>query len=236
MTGTLFLLPTPLSANEVHYALPPYNLEVVKTLKVFFVENKKTARQFLKNCGVPSPYDDLELNIFDKNTDLTEEVNQLWPMLKGQDAGFLSEAGIPGLADPGAGLVAACHRQGIPVKPLVGPSSVPLALSASGLNGQAFTFHGYLPIQQKDRRQQLKKLEKTALETGYTQVFMETPYRNDQLLATLIKSCRPTTLLCIAADLTSKDETITTLSIGEWQTLNPTYHKRPAIFAMGKVQ
>lgn len=233
-TGTLFLIPASLSPGTAYQALPSYNIEVLKSLNKFYVENQKTARHFLKECGITPPYDHLAFQIFDKYSSVTEEVNQIWSLITGQDAGFISEAGLPGIADPGASLIAACHRQGIKVKPLVGPSSIPLAISASGLNGQKFTFHGYLPVKTKDRHHRLKQLESEARNSGYTQVFMETPYRNDQLLEAIKKACKPETLLCIAADLTSPSESIMTLSVGEWQHLSPTYHKRPAIFAIGK--
>lgn len=234
MPGTLYLIPTPLSGGTVDQSLPAYNHLVVQSLDVFFVEHPKTARYFLKACGVSPPFDQLTFYTFDKQADIKAEVDQLWPVLQGHDAALISEAGMPGLADPGAELVATCHRQGIPVKPLVGPSSVPMAISASGLNGQAFTFHGYLPVNPKDRQHQLKRLEKTAYETGYTQAFMETPYRNDQLLQTLLKRCQSQTLLCIAANLSTPNESIKTMAIEEWRAVAPSYHKSPAIFALGR--
>jgi 16S rRNA (cytidine1402-2'-O)-methyltransferase len=233
-SGTLFLIPATLSPNTARQTLPPYNLELLQQLELFFVENRKTARRFLKECGIQPPYDHLTFSIFDKHTAISEELNQLWPLVTGQDAGLLSEAGLPGLGDPGAGLVAACHRQGVTVKPLVGPSSIPLAISASGLSGQAFTFHGYLPVKGRERHQKLRQLEREARDTGYTQVFMETPYRNDQLLEALFKACRTDTQLCIAADLSAPSEAILTLPIAEWQQIQPTFHKRPAIFALGR--
>lgn len=233
-SGTLFLIPATLSPGTAQQTLPAYNLELLQQLELFFVENRKTARRFLKECGVQPPYDHLTFSIFDKDTDMTEELNQLWPLVTGQDAGMLSEAGLPGLVDPGAALVAACHRQGVTVKPLIGPSSIPLAISASGLSGQAFTFHGYLPVKGKERHQKLRQLERDARDSGYTQVFMETPYRNDQLLEALFKACRSDTQLCIAADLTASSEEILTLPVAEWQQMQPAFHKRPAIFALGR--
>lgn len=233
-SGTLFLIPATLSPDTARQTLPAYNQDLLHRLELFFVENRKTARRFLKECGLQPPYDHLTFSIFDKNTAITEELNQLWPLITGQDAGMLSEAGLPGVADPGAALVSACHRQGISVKPLVGPSSIPLALSASGLSGQAFTFHGYLPVKAKERHQKLRQLDRESRDSGYTQVFMETPYRNDQLLGTLFKACHSDTLLCIAADLTADYEEILTLPVGDWQHMQPTFHKRPAIFALGK--
>ena len=158
-TGTLYLIPTNLSSAPMEHVIPSYNLSVVQSLSYFFVENRKSARHFLKACGVPTPFDNIEFRLLNKQTSLTEEFEILEPLFNGHDMGLLSEAGLPGIADPGSELVNVCHQNGISVKPLTGPSSIYLALMGSGLNGQSFTFHGYLPVKSNERQKQLKDLD-----------------------------------------------------------------------------
>ena len=225
-TGTLFLIPTPLAESGLERVQPPYNKKLIQSLPLFFVEHKKTARKFLKACEIPPPFESIEFRILDKKTALQNDFEVLEPFFTGRDAGIISEAGIPGIADPGAELVRLCHQNGIPVKPLTGPSSVFLALTGSGLNGQLFTFHGYLSVKSNERQKQLKNLEKASENTGYTQIFMETPYRNDQLLAAILKACKSDTLLCIACDLTAGSEEILTLPVSDWKAMDKHFHKQ----------
>lgn len=232
--GTLFLIPNTLANQAIDASLPAYDLSLIKSLHYFFVENRKTARRFLKACNVPTPFDDIDFRLLDKNTQLDDDFTLFEPIFMGNDMGLLSEAGTPAIADPGSGLIRKAHENGISVKPLVGPSSIFLALMGSGLNGQGFTFHGYLPVKSNERKKALRELDKNAKASGYTQIFMETPYRNDQLLADVYKACKPDTLLCVACDLTSPGEEILTVPVKDWQAMQRSFHKRPAIFLMNR--
>lgn len=230
MATTLYLIPNTLGSVEIHTVIPQGILPVIHSLKVFFAENIRNARRFLISTGIPTPVDDLlflELNRHSSDDELRE---YLKIMLDGKDAGILSEAGMPAVADPGAGLVRMAHLSGIRVRPLCGPSSVILALAASGLNGQKFAFHGYLPIHAGEREKTLRELERESEQRGITQAFMETPYRNRALFDSVIRACRSDTLLCVACDLTLKSEWIRTMPVSEWKKNRPDIHKRPAIF------
>ena len=196
------------------------------------MENEKSARRFIKKITPRKTQALLEIYLLNKYTEPEILPDYIKPCLQGQDMGVLSEAGCPGIADPGAAIVKLAHENGIRVVPLVGPSSIILTLMASGLNGQNFAFNGYLPIEAQERRKFLKSLEKKSRELGQTQLFMETPYRNDKLFTELIRTLRADTLLCIAADLTLKTEWIRTRTILEWTNLTPELHKRPAIYAL----
>ncbi len=231
--GNLYLLPNLIADTAPENVLPAYNLSLIKALEYFIVENPKNARRFLKTCGVPSPFDHLEFHKVDKKTDAEEQLKALMPLFKGNDMGLISEAGTPAIADPGSHLIQEAHKNGISVKPLSGPSSIFMALMASGLNGQSFTFHGYLPIKKNQREQQLKTIEKQALQTGYAQIFMETPYRNQAMVESILKSCHPQTMLCVACDISSPQEEILTLDVGTWKQLNKNFNKRKAIFLIG---
>lgn len=219
----LYAIPTPLGGGAAD-ALPAAALRKIRTLKDFAVENAKSARAFLGEIGMPVR----ELNIFE----LQKEKQPLKPMLEGRDLGLLSEAGCPAIADPGAALVEAAHREGFEVVPLVGPSSIVLALMASGLEGQRFAFCGYLPRESEDRNKRIRELEDRSRREDETQIFIETPYRNDVLLGALIKTCRPATRLCVAADLTLPSQSIRTKTIGEWRKAAPPIGKRPAVFLL----
>jgi len=196
------------------------------------VENVKSARRFLKK--VDKSININELNFFElhNNDDIAEQINFLQHAVNGNAIGLLSDAGLPAIADPGEQFILLAHQYNIKVVPLVGPSSILMALMASGLNGEKFTFHGYLPIQKKERKQAIKRLEVLSLQSSASQIFIETPYRNNQLLETLKLSCRSETFLCVAANLTFENEFITTLTIEKWKTKNYNFHKIPAVFVL----
>lgn len=225
----IFLLPMLLAENTHQIVLTPYALESLKTLKVFFVENIKTTRRFISSLKAGIVIDDLQFIEINQNSDFEELfviLNEL-----DQDAGIISEAGCAGVADPGALVVEVAHQLGLQVKPLVGPNSILLALMASGFNGQSFAFNGYLPIKDDERAKKLRSLEREALQKKQTQIFMETPYRNNQMLTAIVNNLNPNTRLCIAADITSETEFIKTQSIESWKRKGlPDLNKRPAIF------
>lgn len=230
--GTLYLLPSLLSSDAIH-TLPPYVVELIRTLRYFFVENERSARRFFKTMDKAINIDEKSFSLMDKHS--KPDIRQLKQWLQnGSDVGIVSEAGYPCIADPGYALVMAAHRMGARIIPLVGPNSMLLALAASGFKGQQFRFVGYLPVRQLERIRQLKALEKQVQQTGETQLFMETPYRNRAMLNDILRHCQPGTLLCIAADLTAETEFIQTRSIKEWKNQVPDIHKRPAIFLIGK--
>ena len=215
----LYAIPTPLGGKAAD-ALPPSALNVVRGLKDFAVENAKSARAFLGEIGMPVR----ELNIFEVEKD------SIQPLREGRAMGLLSEAGCPAIADPGATVVEAAHREGFKVVPLVGPSSIVLALMASGLEGQRFAFCGYLPRENLPRRQRIQELEKRSAREDETEIFIETPYRADALLDALLESLSAQTRLCIAADLTLESETVGTRTVGEWRKGRKPIGKRPAVF------
>jgi 16S rRNA (cytidine1402-2'-O)-methyltransferase len=220
----LYAIPTPLGGAAAD-ALAPSALQTVRSLKDFVVENAKSARAFLKDAGC-QPRDLSIVEINDQVEILLE------PLRQGRALGLLSEAGCPAIADPGAKLVEAAHREGFRVIPLVGPSSITLALMASGLEGQRFSFCGYLPREAAERTQRIKELESRSQREHETEIFIETPYRNDALLAALLSSCSSSTLLCVAADLTLPGETITTKTVGQWRRLAAPIGRRPAIYLL----
>jgi 16S rRNA (cytidine1402-2'-O)-methyltransferase len=225
--STVYLIPSSLEETSAT-AIPAYVLDAVKQCQVFFVENERSARRFLKLLWREMVIDDYTWVVIDKNT-----VSQFRTFLReGKNIGVISEAGCPGVADPGQALAAAAHEAGATVKPLVGPSSILLALMASGMNGQQFQFVGYLPIDVQQRMKAIKDLETESAKKNCTQIFIETPYRNNQLRDTLVKTCKPNTRLCIAADITTATEYIHTLTIADWKKTLPDLHKRPAIFCL----
>ena len=225
----LYLLPMLLADDSHAQVLTPHSIEVIKGLKVFFVENVKTTRRFISSLKQGIVIDDLKFFEVNKDTSF----NTIFDVLLNleEDAGIISEAGCAGVADPGGLIVEAGHQLGFTIKPLVGPNSILLALMGSGLNGQSFAFHGYLPIKEEERAAKLRALEKEATQRSQTQIFMETPYRNNQIFQTILKSLNPKTRLCVAADITSETEFIKTMSIEAWRKKKaPDLHKRPAIF------
>jgi 16S rRNA (cytidine1402-2'-O)-methyltransferase len=218
----LYAIPTPLGATPAE-ALPAPALQIVRSLKDFAVENAKSARAFLSQLGMPVR----ELSIR-----VIAQENPLQPLREGRPMGLLSEAGCPAIADPGAALVEAAHREGFRVVPLVGPSSITLALMASGLEGQRFAFCGYLPREAPDRARRVRELEARSRKEKETEIFIETPYRSDALLGALLESCSPATRLCVAADLTLPGETIATRSVAEWRRAKAVLGRRPAVFLL----
>lgn len=236
MTGpALFLIPTPLGEQDFSALFPPLNAELLSSIEVFFVEDIRTARRFLLKCGMKTPIDNLAFFSF---KDYRKEVNPLDFLREhaaaGKNIGLLSDAGTPCVADPGHIVVAEAHRIGMRVVPLIGPNSVILALMASGLNGQNFSFNGYLPIDKQNREKQLLFLESLLLKSGQTQIFIETPYRNNQLLQSILHTCRPDTRLCVALNLTTPEEQIISATIAKWKKIKMDFHKQPAIFLLGK--
>jgi 16S rRNA (cytidine1402-2'-O)-methyltransferase len=232
--GTLYLIPVPLAEDAAAQSFTPYLVNTINQLSEYIVENEKTARKFLKQAGLTIPQSQLVIYDYGKhqrNTDLKEFFTGL---LAGKDTGLMSEAGCPGVADPGADIVAEAHKLGIKVVPLVGPSSILLALMASGFNGQSFTFHGYLPIDKEQRSKRIKELESQAERFSQTQLFIETPFRNDSLLNEILKSCKPATRLCIACNLTAANELVQTKTINEWKKQIPDLRKQPTIFLLYK--
>ncbi|MCL2481419.1 MAG: SAM-dependent methyltransferase [Spirochaetaceae bacterium] len=231
-TGKLFLIPAPLGDGKIDSVIPQGTLDILRTLNIFIVEELRTARRYLKKAGIEKSIDDLAFFELNEHTQETDIPALLQPILEGNNIGLLSEAGAPVVADPGANLIALAHNQHIEVVPLVGPSSVLLALMASGLNGQSFAFVGYLPVKSQERQQRIRHLEKCSIAGQQTQIFIETPYRNHALLNDLLASCESNTLLCIAANITMPDAYIHTKTIAEWKKTTVAIHKKPCIFLL----
>jgi 16S rRNA (cytidine1402-2'-O)-methyltransferase len=224
--SAVYLIPSLLSDDGIK-AIPAYVLETVKSCQVFFVENERTARRYLKKLSKEIIIDDYEWHVMSEDISVFEKC-----LAEQKSIGIISEAGCPGVADPGQWYVAEAQRKGAMVRPLVGPNSILLALMASGMNGQHFKFNGYLPIPAGERAKKIRQLEQESANDNCTQVFIETPYRNNQLLETILNACRPGTLLCIASNLTANDESIITKTVSEWKTRTPDLHKIPAIFLL----
>jgi 16S rRNA (cytidine1402-2'-O)-methyltransferase len=226
MAGILYAIPTPLGGAAAD-ALPVSALKTVKTLRCFVVENAKSARAFLKEVGMPCTIQELDISVLDSDV-----LRHLKKLKEKHSIGLLSEAGCPAIADPGAALVAAAQRAGIRVVPLIGPSSIVLALMASGLEGQRFAFCGYLPREAEQRKRRIKELEARSRRENETQIFIETPYRNDALLGALLEVCSPATSLCVASDLTLPSEQINTRKIPDWRGARHAIGKRPTVFLL----
>lgn len=230
----LYLIPVPLGDTPVEQVLPSYNREVIAGIRHFIVENVRSARRFLKKSNPDICIDDLTFYELNRHTEATEVSGFLEPLRQGYATGVISEAGCPAVADPGADVVAIAQLEHLPVVPLVGPSSILMSLMASGFNGQSFAFQGYLPIEAGERIKRIKQLEQRVYAEGQTQIFIETPYRNHKMIEDLVRSCRPHTRLCVAADISCPDESIRTLSLGEWAKTKYDYQKTPAIFLLYK--
>lgn len=230
MQGILYLVPAPLGEGRIESALPADVVAVVRSLKHFIGENPKTTRRHLRAIGIDSPIAEIDIQILDEHTPPGALPALLAPLLEGHDAGLMSEAGCPAIADPGAALVELAHRQAIRVRPLVGPCSLLLALMASGLNGQRFAFHGYLPADRAARRTAIVALQLASYQRDETEIFIETPYRNDVLLADLLTYLDESTRVCVAADVTLGTESVMTRSVAEWRRTSATIGKRPAVF------
>lgn len=229
--GRLVLIPTPLGENDPAEVLPGAVLETACSIRRYVVEELRTARRVLSRYGLRGHIDELEFHVLNEHTS-PQEVEAMLSLFDGQDVGLLSEAGLPAVADPGAALVALCHRHGIQVVPLVGPSSLMLALMASGLNGQSFAFRGYIPAKTEERRSAIKGLEKQSRSLSQSQILIETPYRNDALLADLLRELAPETRLCVAADLTLPTQYIRTDTVAGWRKTPVTVGKRPCVFIL----
>jgi 16S rRNA (cytidine1402-2'-O)-methyltransferase len=232
--GKLYLIPTTLGDNEPLEVLPYSVKLIIEELDYFIVENQKTARKFIKKIVPKKQQSLLVLKPIDKYADALEVNTYLDVCEGGVSVGLLSEAGVPAIADPGSEVVKLAHQKNIRVVPLVGPSSIVLAMMASGMNGQSFTFNGYLPIDSSERKRTLKQLEKLSLEKNQSQIFIETPYRNGKMLEDLKASLAPGTDVCVAADITLPTEYIRTLTVAQWKNENPDLHKRPTIFIIHK--
>lgn len=232
--GKVFLVPTPLGENPPMEVLPELVRNTIEHLQYFIVENEKSARHFIKKILPEKKQSELIIMLIDKHTDNSVTKNYLKVCLEGHDVGVLSEAGMPAIADPGAFVVKMAHQLIIDVVPLVGPSSILLAMMSSGFNGQNFAFNGYLPIEENEKRKHIKHLEKKSVEINQSQIIIETPFRNQKLFESLIQTLSSSTLLCIAVDITLPTQYIKTKSIDLWKKEKPELHKRPAIFIIQK--
>jgi 16S rRNA (cytidine1402-2'-O)-methyltransferase len=230
--GALYLLPTPLGAGALAAAMPPRTLEVLSRLRHFIAENPRSARAFLKAAAFPVPVKEAHIATLDEHTPVSQLDALLEPVLNGFDCAVLSEAGSPAVADPGAGLVRLAHARGVKVTPLVGPSALLLALMASGMNGQRFAFHGYLPVDANERVKHLVSLETESERRHMTQMFIEAPYRNEALFDAIAGTCRADTLLCIASDLTLETEFVCTRTVAQWRNGRPQLDRRPTVFLL----
>ncbi len=232
-TGTLYLVSVSLGDGDPGAILPAEVLRITRGLRHFIVENAKSARAELKRIGIAHPLRNIDIRQLPDDPKQADLDTLLTPLVAGESAGLMSEAGAPAVADPGALLVRAAHARGIRVVPLVGPSSLLLALMASGLNGQRFAFHGYLPVREPERSRRIVELERESRLEGRTQMFIETPYRNAALFAALLDACRPETLLCLASELTTERECIRTRRIDAWRAgTPPVLEKRPTVFLL----
>ncbi|WP_026934730.1 SAM-dependent methyltransferase [Christiangramia echinicola] len=232
--GKLYLIPVGLGDSSPDKVFPPLNQKIIEGIDDFIVENEKSARRFIKQILPEKSQQGLRLSGLNKFTEASELPGFLDAAKEGKNVGLLSEAGCPGVADPGAEIVKLAHRFNIQVVPLIGPSSILLAMMSSGMNGQSFTFHGYLPIDKKERKHEIKQLERISLEKNQAQIFIETPYRNMKFLEDLIQSLHPATRICVACDLTLETEFIKTATASEWKNIKTDLHKRPAIFIIQK--
>lgn len=231
--GTLYLIPVPLASHTPETVLPAPVLEITRSLTHFVAENAKSARAFLKAAGTPHVLQTIRISELNEHTQADQLEGLLQPLLAGHDVGLISEAGCPAVADPGANLVALAQTCGIRVSPLVGPSSLLLAIMASGLGGQCFAFHGYLPAQAEARQKQLRLLEKNSRQLKQTQLFIETPYRNKAMFDSILNCCLPETKLCLATDLTSASEQVITQTVAQWRKKTPPdIERHPTVFLL----
>lgn len=231
LDAALYLIPVGMSDSPIDHYLPAHNVEITRQIKHFIVENVRTARRFLKKCDKAINIDELTFYELNNHTDLSEVESYLAALAEGQPIGVMSEAGCPAVADPGALPVAIAQRKGFKIVPLVGPSSILMAQMASGFNGQGFSFNGYLPIESGARVQKIKELENEAYRKNMTQIFIETPYRNNKLIDLLVRTLRPETLLCVASNITDNNqESIITRSAKQWSKQTYNYDKMPTIF------
>jgi len=230
--GTLYLLPTILNENSVENSLTVLNIRCIQRLRYFIVEEIKTSRRLLRKTGVTSDFNDFHFLLFNEHSDKKHLEQYIEPLLQGHDMGILSEAGLPCIADPGSEIVKLAHLNKIKVVPLSGPSSIFLALMASGFNGQNFVFHGYLPIEKTARTRKIKEMENTIYSKDQTQIFIEAPYRNLQLFHAIVTTCQTETILCIATELTTEKESIQVKTVKEWKNDIPDINKKPTVFLL----
>jgi 16S rRNA (cytidine1402-2'-O)-methyltransferase len=232
--GKLYLIPTTLGEVENVFDVLPQSIQkTIEFLDHYIVENEKTARKFIKSIEPRKIQANLKIEVLNKHTNVADFEKMIQPCQAGTNIGLMSEAGCPAIADPGAVIVKIAHEKNIQVVPLVGPSSILMAMMASGMNGQGFTFNGYLPIDKQEKKTTLKRLEKLANENNLAQIFIETPYRNNKMLEDILQALQPNTKLCIAADITLPTEFIKTKSVTEWKKTTQDLHNRPAIFIIG---
>ncbi|WP_295336623.1 SAM-dependent methyltransferase [Flavobacterium sp.] len=233
--GKLYLIPTTLGESDPMEVLPQTVKRAIDFINHYIVENEKTARRFIKAVNPQKVQAELKIALLNKHTEVSEHNAMIKPCLEGINVGLMSEAGCPGVADPGAVIVKIAHEKGIQVVPLVGPSSILLAMMASGMNGQSFAFNGYLPIDKNDKKSALKNFEKMSSDKNQSQIFIETPYRNNKLLEDILSALQPNTHLCIAADITLPTEYIKTLRVADWKKTKVDLHNRPTIFIIHKM-
>jgi 16S rRNA (cytidine1402-2'-O)-methyltransferase len=232
--GKLYLIPTTLGESDPMDVLPQTVKRAIDFIDHYIVENEKTARRFIKAVNAQKVQAELKISLLNKHTEVSEHNAMIKPCLEGINVGLMSEAGCPGVADPGAVIVKIAHEKGIQVVPLVGPSSILLAMMASGMNGQSFAFNGYLPIDKNDKKSALKNFEKMSSDKNQSQIFIETPYRNNKLLEDILSALQPNTHLCIAADITLPTEYIKTMRVADWKKTKVDLHNRPTIFIIHK--
>ena len=232
--GKLYLIPTTLGDSDPMDVLPQKVKRIIEILDYYIVENEKTARKSIKIVDPEKQQSELKLSLLNKHTEASEYAEMLAPCLRGISVGLLSEAGCPGVADPGAAIVEIAHQKGIQVVPLVGPSSILLAIMGSGMNGQSFAFNGYLPIAKAEKKSAIKNLEKLSFDKDQSQLFIETPYRNTKILEDLLSMLQPNTHLCVACDITLPTEYIKTYKVSEWKKMKVDLHNRPTIFIIHK--
>jgi 16S rRNA (cytidine1402-2'-O)-methyltransferase len=231
--GKLYIIPVPISENTLDMVIPAYNLELVNGLRIFVVEELKTARRFLRKMNSAFPIDDSVFFVQDKHDDYRFHPDVMGHLEKGDSVGLMSESGYPGVADPGSKIVDLAHKHGIEVVPLIGPSSLFLALAASGLNGQGFTFHGYLPKSNDERIKKIKDIAADVQRSGFAHLFIETPYRNEVMMADLLQTCPAGIKLTVAYDVTGVDQKIITRTVNDWKKLPFTFGKLPCVFILG---
>jgi 16S rRNA (cytidine1402-2'-O)-methyltransferase len=234
MPVKLYLIPVTIGGSPVADVIPRLPLEIIRELRYFIVEDLRSARRYLRKAGFKADFETVQFHLLNEHSsdlDLSEILKELQA---GHSMGLLSEAGVPAVADPGAKIVAQAHLHGIRVVPLAGPSSILMALMASGMNGQSFRFHGYLPVNNPRRQNSIRRIEQAAYDSGDTQIFMETPYRNMSLLEDILRHCREGTMLCVAADISLDTEFIRTKAVRDWRREIPQLHKRPAVFCLNR--
>ena len=236
LLGKLYLIPTTLGETENPFDVLPQTIKrSIELIDYYIVENEKTARKFIKSVSPEKVQASLKLSALNKHTQKSEHSEMIQACLEGKNVGLMSEAGCPGVADPGAVIVKLAHEKGIQVVPLVGPSSILLAIMASGMNGQSFAFNGYLPIEKSEKKSALKNYEKLSQDKNQSQIFIETPYRNNKLMEDLLQTLQPNTHLCIAADITLPTEYIKTFRVNDWKKVKIDLHNRPTIYIIHKI-